>query len=130
MSAQQYPLYRALELLHKWYLPIGNKMPKLEALQNLGREFQRNLLEATTACAVAIKTPPNQPQSRLELMDMMAWHLDICKTTINLLYEFSSQKGQTIRVVSELQYENFIEKMKDIQDQLSGWRKKTASSMK
>ena len=130
MSAQQYPLYRALELLHKWYLPIGNKMPKLEALQNLGREFQRNLLEATTACSVAIKTPPNQPQARIELMDMMAWHLDICKTAINLLYEFSSEKGQTIRVVSELQYENFIEKMKDIQDQLSGWRKKTASSMK
>lgn len=130
MSAQQYPLYRALELLHKWYLPIGNKMPKLEALQNLGREFQRNLLEATTACSVAIKTPPNKPESRIELMDMMAWHLDVCRTTINLLYEFSSEKGQTIRVISKMQYENFLEKMEDINGQLSGWRKKTASSIK
>ena len=56
MQLNQTSIYRGLELLMDWYLPIGVKMPKVSALENLGDFFQDNLMEAMTACAVALNS--------------------------------------------------------------------------
>ena len=91
----------------------------------MGNFFQNNLLEATTACAIALTT--NDMPARLELIDTMIWHLALCNTAVSQLYTYSSQNGQSDRVVSQVQYANYLEKMKSLKDQISGWKKKTAS---
>ena len=125
MNPSQSSIYRGLEDLMQWYLPVGVKMPKVDALQNMGNFFQNNLLEATTACAIALET--NDMAARLELINTMIWHLSLCNTAVSQLYTFSSQKGQSVRVVSQVQYANYLEKLKSLKDQISGWKKKTAS---
>lgn len=101
------------------------KMPKVDALQNMGNFFKNNLLEATTACAIALAT--DDMAARLELINTMIWHLSLCNTAVGQLYTFSSQNGQSVRVVSQVQYANYLEKLKKLKDQISGWKKKTAS---
>ena len=110
----------------QWYLPIGFKMPKVDALQNMGNFFQKNLLEAMTACAVALDT--SDMTARMEFINAMVWHLALCNTAVSQLYTFSSQKGQSVRVVSQVQYANYLERLKRLKDQIKGWKKKTASA--
>ena len=109
----------------QWYLPIGMKLPKAEALQNLGNFFQNNLLEAITSCAIALDT--YDMTARLELINTMIWHLALCNTAVGQLYTFSSQDGQTVRVISQVQYANYLESLEKLKDEISGWKKKTAS---
>lgn len=51
MKASQSPLYRELENLMLWFIPVGNNIPKDFALRNLGEKLQNELLDAMTACA-------------------------------------------------------------------------------
>ena len=51
MKASQSSLYRELENLMLWFIPVGNNIPKDFALRNLGERLQNELLDAMTACA-------------------------------------------------------------------------------
>jgi len=129
MNPSQSSIYRDLELLMQWYLPIGVKMPKVDALLNLGNFFQKNLLEATTACAIALDT--YDMGARLEFINTMIWHLALCNTSVSQLYHFSSMKmedGRTLRVVSQVQYTNYLEQLKALKEQIGRWKKKTAAA--
>lgn len=125
MNPQQSSIYRGLELLMQWYLPIGVKMPKVEALQNMGNFFQKNLMEAMAACAVALNS--YDMAARLEFIDTMIWHLTLCNTAVSQLHVFSAQKGQTVRVISDVQYANYLEQWDKLKNQIGRWKKKTAS---
>lgn len=107
MNPEQSSIYRGLELLMQWYLPIGVKMPKVDALQNIGNFFQNNLMEAMASCAVALNS--YDMAARREFIDTMIWHLALCNTSVSQLYVFSSPKEQTVRVVGQVQYANYFE---------------------
>ena len=109
----------------QWYLPIGVKMPKVDALLNMGNFFQKNLMEAMAACAVALNS--YDMTARLEFIETMIWHLALCNTAVSQLYAYSSQRGQTVRVVSEVQYANYLEQWDKLKNQIGRWKKKTAS---
>ena len=49
MNPSQSSIYRDLELLMLWYLPVGNKLPKARAVQYLGDKIQDNIMDAMTA---------------------------------------------------------------------------------
>lgn len=125
MELNQTSIYRGLELLMDWYLPIGTKMPKVDALENLGNFFQNNLMEAMTTFAIAWET--DDTEARLELINTLIWHMALCNTAIGNLYRFSSRKDQSVRVISQTQYANYLEKLNDLKSQIGGWKRKTAS---
>ncbi len=127
MNPSQSSIYRGLELLMQWYLPIGVKMPKVDALQNMGNFFQKNLMEAMTACAIALDS--YDMTARLEFINTMIWHLALCNTAVGQLYAFSSQRGQTVRVIGQVQYANYLESWKKLKDEIGRWKKKTASTI-
>lgn len=108
-----------------WYLPIGTKMPKVDALNNMGNFFQTNLMEAMTTFAIAWET--NDTEAKLELINTLIWHMALCNTAIGNLYRYSSRKDQTVRVISQVQYANYLEKISDLKSQIGGWKRKTAS---
>ena len=126
MNAQQSQLYRDLELLMLWYLPIGNKMPKLQAVQNLGNDLQINLIDAMSACDIALNT--SDISSRLELIDIMISHLSKVNANFRILHEFSTKQheGQA-PIITNLQFENYLERFARIKRQIGAWKKKTAS---
>lgn len=125
MLPSQSSIYRDLELMMLWYLPIGRTMPKDQSLQNIGNYFQSNLLDAMTACAVALQTKDKGP--RLELIGALMWHLSLCNSAVSMLYEFSSGKEQKERVITPTQFENYLERKMSLKKQIGGWEKKTAS---
>lgn len=125
MELNQTSIYRGLELLMDWYLPIGMKMPKVDALENMGNFFQSNLMEAMTTFAIAWGT--NDVEAKLELINTLIWHMALCNTAIGNLYRFSSRKDQAVRVISQTQYANYLERMNDLKSQIGGWKRKTAS---
>lgn len=125
MQLNQTSIYRGLELLMDWYLPIDASMPKVDALKNLGNFFQTNLLEAMTTFAFAWKT--EDVKTKLGMIDDMTVNLALANTAINNLYRFSSRKDQKLHAISQTQYATYLEKMMDIKSQLGGWRRKTAS---
>ena len=90
-----------------WYLPIGVKMPKVSALENLGDFFQDNLMEAMTTFAIAWET--DDAGAKLELINTLIWHMSLCNTAIGNLYRFSSRR------------------INDLKSQIGGWKRKTAS---
>lgn len=53
MKASQSSLYRELENLMLWFIPVGNNIPKDFALRNLGERLQNELLDAMTAWSTA-----------------------------------------------------------------------------
>lgn len=112
-------------MLMDWYLPIGAKMPKVDALEFIGHFFEENLMEAMATFAIAWDV--NDTEKRLELIDTLVWHFTLCNTAIGNLYRYSSRKDQTVRVISQLQYANYLEQINDLKSQIGGWRRKTAS---
>ena len=129
MYPSQSSIYRDLELMMLWYLPIGRTMPKDQSLQNIGNFFQSNLLEAMTACAVALQTKDKGP--RLELIGALMWHLSLCNSAVSMLYEYSCSKEKNKekkdRVITVTQFENYLERKMSLKKQIAGWEKKTAS---
>jgi len=108
-----------------WYLPIGNKMPNIDALKVLGNTFQTNLIEASSAYSMAWET--RSADAKLELIGVMKYHLTNCNMCIGSLFRFSSQKGQTVRVISDTQYATYLEKIKDLKSDIGRYGKSTAS---
>lgn len=127
MNPSQSSIYRDLELLMLWYLPVGNKLPKARSVQYLGDKIQDSISDAMTACAIALNT--SDLASRLELIDMMVWHLTTCKSMFKVLCEWQSKDRQKVRVITDVECLNFTETMNSLKRQLGGWRKKTAESL-
>jgi hypothetical protein len=126
MNAQQAQLFRDLELLMLWYIPIGNAMPKQQAIQNLGDDLQKNLIEAMSVCDVALNT--SEPSSRLELIGIMIFNLSKVSAIVSILHQYSKTKNDGHGpIISKLQFENYLERMSNIKRQIGHWKKKTAS---
>ncbi|MBR0177739.1 MAG: hypothetical protein IJQ11_09950 [Bacteroidales bacterium] len=123
MKPSQSSIYRDLELLMQWYLPIGNKMPKEQALQNLGNSFQQELIEAMRMCRLALKSSDNK-KSQCEFIDLIVFHLEGCHSVFGLLHEYKSDKGP---IISHTQFANYLERTASLNRQIGGWRKKAAS---
>lgn len=130
MQPTQSSIYRDLELLMLWYIPIGNKLPNERALQNIGNYIQDSISESLTACAIALNT--SDGKSRLELIDMIVWNLTKCKSNFMILQQWCSKKQKEdhkFRVITESQCLTFTERMADLKRQIGGWRKKTVTTL-
>jgi hypothetical protein len=46
MEAKKSSLYREIENLILWFIPVGNNIPKDFALRNLGERMQNEMLDA------------------------------------------------------------------------------------
>ena len=73
MKATQSSLYRELENLMLWFIPVGNNIPKDFALRKLGERMQNDILDAMTACNLALQT--QDLHQRMELISLVKLHL-------------------------------------------------------
>ena len=127
MKASQSSLYRELENLMLWFIPVGNNIPKDFALRNLGERLQNELLDAMTACSLALQTP--DLAQRLELINLIKLHITAVQSITKVFVEFSSREGNVRRVISQRQRVVLLKAMSSIGGQLSRWAKATQDSM-
>ena len=127
MKASQSSLYRELENLMLWFIPVGNNIPKDFALRNLGERLQNELLDAMTACSLALQTP-DLPQ-RLEIINVVKLHITAVQGITRIFVEFSSREGNKKRVISQKQRVALFKEMAAIGSQISRWAKSTQTSI-
>lgn len=127
MKASQSSLYRELENLMLWFIPVGNNIPKDFALRNLGERLQNELLDAMTACSLALQTP-DLPQ-RLELINLVKLHITAVQSITKVFIEFSSREGNVKRVISQKQRVALLKGMAAIGNQIARWAKSTQDSI-
>ena len=127
MKASQSSLYRELENLMIWFIPVANNIPKDFALRNLGERMQNEILNAMTACSLALQT--QDLRGRLELISLVKLHVTSIQSVTKVFVEFSSRDGNIRRVISQSQRAALLKMMSSIVGQLSRWAKATQTSI-
>ena len=120
-------VYRELENLLLWFIPIGNNFPKDFALRQLGERMLNELADALTACNLALQT--EGLEQRLELINLVKLHIVTAQSISKVLIEYSSREGNKSRIISQKQRAAFILAMTSIGSQLARWAKSTESAL-
>ena len=127
MKASQSSIYRQIELLSLWSVRVANITPKDFGLREIVSTMIREVLDALRACALALQE--KDLHSRLTLIDTLIYHLTLVKSTSKVLIEWSSQNGQTIRVISEKQRQELLKTMTQLSYDIGRWRSSTAAKL-
>jgi hypothetical protein len=127
MKPSQSSVYRQLELLSLRSVRVGNRVPNDFGLREITSTMIREILDALRACALALQE--KDMRSRLTLIDTLIYHLTLVKSTSKVLIEWSSQNGQTTRIISERQRQELLKAMTQIGYEIGRWRTKTAQSL-
>lgn len=127
MQPSQSSIYRQLELLSLWSVRVANRTPKDFGLREMVGTMIREILDAIRACALALQE--HDVRARLTLIDTLVYHLTLVKSTSKVLVEWSSQKGQTIRIISEPQRQELLRTMTQLGQDIGRWRNKTAQNL-
>lgn len=127
MKASQSSVYRELENLLLWFIPVGNNFPKDFALRGLGERMLNDLTDSLTACALALKT--QDLSQRLELINLTKLHVTTVQSISRVLVEYSSREGNTKRIISQKQRAALLVSMTSIGSQLARWAKSTESAL-
>lgn len=127
MQPSQSSIYRQLELLSLWSVRVANRTPKDFGLREMVGAMIREILDAIRACALSLQE--HDVRARLTLIDTLVYHLTLVKSTSKVLVEWSSQKGQTIRIISEPQRQELLRMMTQLGQDIGRWRNKTAQNL-
>ena len=111
-----------------WFIPVGNNIPKDFTLRKLGERMQNDILDAMTACNLALQT--RDLHQRMELISLVKLHITSVQNISRVLVEFSSREGNVKRVISLRQRDALLRMMASIGSQLSRWANATISSIK
>ena len=128
MKASQSSLYREIENLMIWFIPVGNNIPKDFALRQLGDRMLNEMTDALTACNLALQT--KELRQRLELINLVKLHMTTVQSITKVFVEFSSREGNVKRVISQKQRAVLMKMMVSIGSQIARWTNSTESAMK
>lgn len=120
-------LYREIENLIIWFIPIGNNIPKDFALRKLGERMLNDLLDALNATALALQT--QDLQQRLELINLVKLHITSAQSISKVLVEYSSRDSSKARIISQKQRAALLASMTSIGTQLAKWGNSTQSAL-
>lgn len=127
MKATNSSIYREIENLLLWFIPIGNNFPKDFALRQLGERMLNELTDALTAVALALQT--QELSQRLELINLVKLHITTVQSISKVLVEYSSREGNVKRIISQKQRVSLLASMTTIGGQLARWAKSTQSAL-
>lgn len=127
MKATNSSIYREIENLLLWFIPVGNNFPKDFALRQLGERMLNELTDALTAVALALQT--QELSQRLELINLVKLHITTVQSISKVLVEYSSREGNVKRIISQKQRASLLASMTTIGGQLARWAKSTQSAL-
>ena len=122
MKASQASLYRKIELLLLWVMPVLDRLPKSLSCQELGRKALTDLTDSLDLVSFALKAERG-PQ-RLEYIDALIVRMTDLKTIIRSFRTMSQNREP--RVLTQDQYTTFIELLKPLSTEVGRWRASNA----
>lgn len=122
MKASQASLYRKIELLLLWVMPVLDRLPKSLSCQELGKKALTDLTDSLDLVSFALKAERG-PQ-RLEYIDALIVRMTDLKTIIRSFRTMSQSREP--RVLTQDQYTTFIELLKPISTEVGRWRASNA----
>lgn len=125
MKPAQTPIYRAIERLLQWAIPLTERLPKSLPYQTLGGELIRDIKLSLDAVIVAMQT--TEAETRLKCIDIIIGRMTTVKTTMR---QFAQARIKDAPVVSYKQEAAFLDLINPIATQAGAWRNKTAQQVR
>ena len=127
-TAFQSSLYRAVENLAMWWIPVGGRTPNTPVLRRYVDLCSNAVDDALTAIHLGLETNQDAARERLECIDMAHVHLTRIKTIVRILKEYSDTNGH-VRVLTDRQFAHFSVSINKIYTELGLWRNATVKRM-
>jgi len=127
MRVAQSSVYRAVETMLLWFIPIGARVPNTVTLRTLASECTINLNDSLTAIALALQS--DDSESKIQCYDAVLLHLTKVKTAIRILKDYSDTSAST-HIITDKQMAPFIRNLSKIQVELTRMRLSALNSAK
>lgn len=121
MKPAQTPIYRAIERLLQWAIPVTERLPKSLPFQTLGSEMIRDIKLCLDATIMAMQAP--DAATRLQCINVIIARMTTVKTTMR---QFAQARVKDTPVVSYRQEAAFLDLINPVATQAGAWRNKTA----
>lgn len=125
----QSSLYRAVENLAMWWIPVGGRTPNSPVLRHYVHLCSGAIDDALIAIHLGLETDRDAAQERLDCIDTAHVHLTRVKTIVRILKEYSDINGHAC-VLSNKQFAHFSLCMNKIYTELGLWRNATLKKCK
>ena len=120
IKASNSALYREIEMLTLWLIGVGTRVPRGERmLQVMAEQLMQTLMDAQAACASALLQ--SEPSAKLEYISALRLDMTLVQSTVKTWLEWSSQGGQSVRILTPKQHVSFLRMMTSIGSQIHGW---------
>lgn len=127
-KASDSSLYREIELLMIWLIGVGDRIPKgSPTLLITAKTLMETLADALTSCGGAYLTP--DLTLRRDYLSALQLDMTVVQSIVKVWFEWSSQHGQTVRLVSREQHAHFLRSMTKIGMEMTGWRISTEKAI-
>lgn len=121
MKPAQTPIYRAIERLLQWAIPITERLPRSLPFQTLGSEMIRDIKLCLDATIMAMQAP--DAATRLQCINVIIARMTTVKTAMR---QFAQARVKDTPVVSYRQEAAFLDLINPIATQAGAWHNKTA----
>ncbi len=126
MKAAQSSLYREVENVLVWFIPVSARVPKIIALRSITEECATNLCDALTAIALGLQS--DSLSDTKDCIDMVLLHITKVKTAVKILKEFSD-RSSSIHILNDRQVSNFSLSINKISTELGKWRSSVVTKL-
>lgn len=126
MKAAQSSLYREVENVLIWFIPVSARVPKIIALRSITEDCTTNLSDALTAIALGLQS--DNLNDVKDCIDMVLLHITKVKTAVKILKEFSD-RSSAIHILNDRQVSTFSLSINKISTELGKWRSKVVSKL-
>ncbi|MBQ8049044.1 MAG: hypothetical protein IJ271_05535 [Bacteroidales bacterium] len=117
-------VYRKIELLLVWVMPVLDRLPKSLSCQELGRKALADLTDSLDLATFALKA--ERGTLRLQYIDALIVRMTDLKTIVRIFRTMSIQREP--RVLTQDQYTTFIELLRPISAEVGRWRASNAGT--
>ena len=117
MKASQASIYREIERLLEWSVPVAERLPKSLPYKELGGLLIRDLKEALDFVVLAFQATDRL--ERLEYINAMVMRMTSVKTSYRIMHRVRRD------AISHGQYAQALDMLNSIADQAGKWLRKT-----
>lgn len=117
MKPNQASIYREIERLLEWTIPVADRLPKSVSWRELGGLLVRDLKESLDFVVLAFQT--EDKLERLECLNGLVMRMTSVKTTFRLMHRVRRD------ILSHGQHAQMLDMMNSISDQTGKWLRKT-----
>lgn len=120
----QSSLYRAVETLAMWWIPVAGRTPNTPALRHYVNLCTEAIDEALTSIHIGLETDKDAAQERLDCIHVAHFQLTKVKTIVRILKQYSDT-SVNVRILSNKQFAHFTLSMNKIYTELGLWHNAT-----